>query len=109
MRINVGGSPIGRIFGKRSSMLRLTRVLIISRQVAAKCAAGHAGISAHFRGAFSPMTARTFDVIHPCMIWVGTSGFQYPEWKGKFYPEKFSPKKMLAFYSEHFNSTESNY
>ncbi|HEY0550626.1 MAG TPA: DUF72 domain-containing protein [Verrucomicrobiae bacterium] len=43
------------------------------------------------------------------MIWVGTSGFQYPEWKGKFYPEKFSPKKMLAFYSERFNSTESNY
>ncbi len=43
------------------------------------------------------------------MIWIGTSGFQYPEWKGKFYPEKFSPKKMLAFYSERFNSTESNY
>src|SRR5688572_16528457 len=43
------------------------------------------------------------------MIWVGTSGFQYPEWKGKFYPEKFSPKKMLAYYSERFNSTESNY
>jgi len=43
------------------------------------------------------------------MIWIGTSGFQYPEWKGKFYPEKFSPKKMLTFYSERFNSTESNY
>jgi len=43
------------------------------------------------------------------MIWVGTSGFQYPEWKGKFYPEKLSPKKMLAFYSERFNSTEINY
>ena len=43
------------------------------------------------------------------MIWIGTSGFQYPEWKGKFYPEKFSPKKMLAYYSERFNSTESNY
>lgn len=43
------------------------------------------------------------------MIWIGTSGFQYPEWKGKFYPEKFSPKKMLAFYGERFNSTEINY
>jgi uncharacterized protein YecE (DUF72 family) len=43
------------------------------------------------------------------MIWVGTSGFQYPEWKGKFYPEKLSPRKMLAFYSERFNSTEINY
>ncbi len=43
------------------------------------------------------------------MIWIGTSGFQYPEWKGKFYPEKISAQKMLAFYSERFNSTESNY
>ena len=43
------------------------------------------------------------------MIWVGTSGFQYSEWKGNFYPEKLSPKKMLAFYGERFNSTEINY
>jgi uncharacterized protein YecE (DUF72 family) len=43
------------------------------------------------------------------MIWVGTSGFQYPEWKGSFYPADLSAKKMLGFYSEHFNSTESNY
>lgn len=43
------------------------------------------------------------------MIWVGTSGFQYPEWKGKFYPEKMPPKQMLAFYGERFNTTEINY
>jgi uncharacterized protein YecE (DUF72 family) len=43
------------------------------------------------------------------MIWVGTSGFQYPEWKGKFYPKKLSLKKMLPFYGERFNSTEINY
>lgn len=43
------------------------------------------------------------------MFWVGTSGFQYPEWKGKFYPAELSAKKMLGFYSERFNSTESNY
>jgi uncharacterized protein YecE (DUF72 family) len=43
------------------------------------------------------------------VVWIGTSGFQYPEWKGKFYPENLSTKKMLAFYSERFNSTESNY
>src|SRR5262252_6466648 len=24
----------------------------------------------------------------PRMIWVGTSGYNYPEWKGNFYPEK---------------------
>jgi uncharacterized protein YecE (DUF72 family) len=41
--------------------------------------------------------------------WIGTSGFQYAEWKGKFYPEDLSAAKMLAFYSERFSTTEVNY
>jgi uncharacterized protein YecE (DUF72 family) len=41
--------------------------------------------------------------------WIGTSGFQYKEWKGSFYPEKLSLPKMLAFYAGEFNSTEINY
>jgi uncharacterized protein YecE (DUF72 family) len=41
--------------------------------------------------------------------WVGTSGFQYPEWKGTFYPEKFPAAKMLPFYAERFSTTEINY
>ncbi len=41
--------------------------------------------------------------------WIGTSGFQYPEWKGKFYPEDLPKAKMLGFYAERFRSTESNY
>jgi len=28
-------------------------------------------------------------------IFVGTSGYGYREWKGKFYPEKISPEEML--------------
>lgn len=40
---------------------------------------------------------------------IGTSGFQYPEWKGKFYPETMPPAKMLPFYAEHFATTEINY
>ncbi len=40
---------------------------------------------------------------------VGTSGFQYPEWKGNFYPEKMPPGKMLPFYAERFSTTEINY
>ena len=28
-------------------------------------------------------------------IYVGISGYGYREWKGKFYPEKISPKEML--------------
>jgi uncharacterized protein YecE (DUF72 family) len=43
------------------------------------------------------------------MIWVGTSGFQYKEWKGTFYPETLSVAKMLPFYAAHFSTTEINY
>lgn len=43
------------------------------------------------------------------MIWVGTSGFQYPEWKGSFYPRDLSTAKMLPFYAERFSTTEINY
>lgn len=42
-------------------------------------------------------------------VWIGTSGFQYPEWKGIFYPEKMPASKMLPYYAERFTSTESNY
>ena len=41
--------------------------------------------------------------------WIGTSGFQYPEWKGKFYPEKMPASQMLPYYAGHFTSTEINY
>ncbi|TLD68872.1 DUF72 domain-containing protein [Phragmitibacter flavus] len=41
--------------------------------------------------------------------WIGTSGFQYKEWKGKFYPEGTSAAKMLGYYSSQFSSTEINY
>jgi uncharacterized protein YecE (DUF72 family) len=41
--------------------------------------------------------------------WIGTSGFQYAEWKGKFYPEDLPAAKMLAFYAERFPTSEINY
>jgi len=41
-------------------------------------------------------------------IYIGTSGYAYKEWKGKFYPEKISPKEMLRFYSERLNTVEIN-
>jgi uncharacterized protein YecE (DUF72 family) len=40
---------------------------------------------------------------------VGTSGYGYKEWKGKFYPEKISPKEMLRYYGERLNAVEINY
>ena len=42
-------------------------------------------------------------------FWVGTSGYNYPEWKGSFYPEKFPAAKMLPFYAERFSTVEINY
>ncbi len=41
-------------------------------------------------------------------ILVGTSGYGYKEWQGKFYPARISPKEMLSFYAEHFNTVEIN-
>ncbi|MBI5739808.1 MAG: DUF72 domain-containing protein [Nitrospirae bacterium] len=41
-------------------------------------------------------------------IYVGTSGYGYREWKGRFYPEKISPKEMLRFYAERFSAAEIN-
>jgi uncharacterized protein YecE (DUF72 family) len=42
-------------------------------------------------------------------VYVGTSGYNYPEWRGTFYPEKFSTNKMLAYYAERFRTVEINY
>jgi uncharacterized protein YecE (DUF72 family) len=42
-------------------------------------------------------------------IWVGTSGYQYPEWKGSFYPEKLPAAKMLPYYAERLATVEINY
>src|SRR5712691_910611 len=42
-------------------------------------------------------------------FWIGTSGFQYNEWKGNFYPEDLPTAKMLPFYAERFSTTEINY
>jgi uncharacterized protein YecE (DUF72 family) len=40
---------------------------------------------------------------------VGTSGYNFPEWKGSFYPEKFPESKMLAYYAERLGTVEINY
>ena len=42
-------------------------------------------------------------------IWVGTSGYNYPEWRGSFYPQKFATTKMLPFYAERLSTVEINY
>ncbi len=42
------------------------------------------------------------------LLYVGTSGYSYKEWKGHFYPEKIAAADMLRFYSSQFNSVEIN-
>ena len=42
-------------------------------------------------------------------IVVGTSGYNYPEWKGTFYPDPFPASKMFAYYAEAFRTVEINY
>ena len=41
-------------------------------------------------------------------LYVGTSGFSYPEWKGEFYPADLPEKQMLRFYGERLRSVEIN-
>ncbi len=41
--------------------------------------------------------------------WIGTSGFQYKEWKGTFYPEDLAAAKMLPYFAERLSTTEINY
>jgi uncharacterized protein YecE (DUF72 family) len=42
-------------------------------------------------------------------LYLGTSGFAYPEWKGGFYPEDLKDADMLSFYAGRFPSVEINY
>jgi len=42
-------------------------------------------------------------------VHVGTSGYNYQAWRGSFYPEDLSSKKMLAYYAERFDTVEINY
>jgi uncharacterized protein YecE (DUF72 family) len=41
-------------------------------------------------------------------VWIGTSGYNYPEWRGGFYPDRLPPAKMLPAYAERFRTVEIN-
>ncbi len=41
-------------------------------------------------------------------LFLGTSGFSYDEWDGRFYPAGLRAKARLTFYAERFNSVEIN-
>ena len=39
---------------------------------------------------------------------IGTSGYDYPEWKGVFYPKDLKRKDFLSYYATQFNALELN-
>jgi uncharacterized protein YecE (DUF72 family) len=42
-------------------------------------------------------------------VFIGTSGWVYGSWKGRFYPDNFPDKQRLSFYGDRFSTTEVNY
>ena len=42
------------------------------------------------------------------MIWVGTSGWQYRDWRGRFYPDDLPQDRWLAWYADRFPTVEVN-
>ena len=39
---------------------------------------------------------------------IGCSGWSYPHWRTRFYPEKMPAREHFAFYAQHFNTVELN-
>ena len=41
-------------------------------------------------------------------VHVGTSGYNYPEWRGSFYPADLPASAMLPFYAKRLRTVEIN-
>ena len=41
-------------------------------------------------------------------VWIGPSGFAYPEWRGNFYPRDLPANRWLQHAAERFDSIELN-
>jgi len=41
-------------------------------------------------------------------LWIGTSGYQYDDWRGRFYPEHLPKRQWFAHYAQHFDTVEIN-
>ena len=42
-------------------------------------------------------------------FWIGTSGYSYKQWKGRFYPDGLADGEMLRHYATRFTGVEINY
>jgi uncharacterized protein YecE (DUF72 family) len=43
-----------------------------------------------------------------CEIRIGTSGWHYDDWRGRFYPEKLPKNRWFEHYAQHFDTVEIN-
>jgi uncharacterized protein YecE (DUF72 family) len=41
-------------------------------------------------------------------VWIGTSGWQYDDWRGAFYPQRLPQRRWLESYASRFATVESN-
>ena len=41
-------------------------------------------------------------------VWIGTSGWQYDDWRGPVYPRRLATRAWLESYAERFATVESN-
>jgi len=41
-------------------------------------------------------------------LWIGTSGWVYPHWRGVFYPARLPTARWLSHYTQHFSTVELN-
>jgi uncharacterized protein YecE (DUF72 family) len=46
---------------------------------------------------------------NPSQVWIGTSGYSYPDWRGCYYPSQVKASEMLPFYAREFDAVEINY
>jgi uncharacterized protein YecE (DUF72 family) len=70
----------------------------------AKFVVNDSGGSAHRFGEGSLMTQK----LPHAGLHLGTSGWTYTDWRGRFYPEKLAQRQWLAFYCRHFDTVELN-
>ncbi|HVD00245.1 MAG TPA: DUF72 domain-containing protein, partial [Candidatus Dormibacteraeota bacterium] len=42
------------------------------------------------------------------VVYIGTSGWQYRDWRRSFYPEDVPQREWLEFYCRHFRTLELN-
>jgi uncharacterized protein YecE (DUF72 family) len=57
----------------------------------------------------APRLLRIAEIATSGRFRAGTSGWNYPDWKGVFYPPELKSRDYLSWYCRHFDTTEVNY